>query len=172
MKRRWELWGGLDLGCGIFLAVHTHEQAVRMSGQCPIEVVAVEDPDGRYWGWIRTGEDEPTIIQPHQSSFEVCFPYGVQAEVKAGHGEVVRLDIGPKLPEWLPFESEYHMAEVLVSSRGMDNDCVRVLQRLMRAAGQEKNPKEDLWYFRWEKVNQTLAPLLELHSPVQEISNG
>jgi hypothetical protein len=59
---------------------HLHVHPVRL----------IEDPDGELRGWLAVGDTEPTMIYDRRV-FPVCFPYGVDAEVKAGHGEVVRL---------------------------------------------------------------------------------
>lgn len=37
--------------------------------------------------------DEPQMVYPRESLFSMCFPYGVQAEVDAGKGRVVRLAV-------------------------------------------------------------------------------
>lgn len=57
------------------------------------EVQLIEDPNGQYYGWVRAGEGEPTIIQPHSGMFEMQFPYGSRAEVARGKGEVVRMRV-------------------------------------------------------------------------------
>jgi hypothetical protein len=62
----------------------------------PVEqVIVTETEDGSYYGWLRTGESVPTMIYDHRIPFNMCFPYGVQAEVKAGNGRVVRLTVKP-----------------------------------------------------------------------------
>lgn len=72
---------------------------VEMHGRTPVEVELTEDPEGDYLGWIRTpdpnlprrNEGVPTMIQPHPSLFRMQFPYGPDAEVEAGRGEIVRM---------------------------------------------------------------------------------
>ncbi len=57
----------------------------------PVELT--EDPEGSYYGWIETGDDTPTMIQPHIHAFAIQFTYGIEAEIKAGKGQVVRLQV-------------------------------------------------------------------------------
>jgi hypothetical protein len=74
-----------------------------MYGVEPVEIEVIEDPDGRYYGWIDADRPdvpfsasytgEPVMIQPDGSLFRMQFPYGPQAEVDAGKGEVVRLSV-------------------------------------------------------------------------------
>jgi hypothetical protein len=56
-----------------------------------VEVVLTEDPQGHYYGWLATGEDEPTMIWPSRAQFECCFPYSWRDEVLRGHGEALRM---------------------------------------------------------------------------------
>lgn len=62
-----------------------------------VEVDVVEVPDGdlaaTHWGWMRPDDTQPIMIYPREVLFRVCFPYGVQAEVDAGKGRVVRLTV-------------------------------------------------------------------------------
>lgn len=62
-----------------------------------VEVSVAEVPDGdpaaTHWGWMATDATEPVMIYPREVLFRVCFPYGVQAEVDAGKGRVVRLAV-------------------------------------------------------------------------------
>jgi hypothetical protein len=76
------------------------ESYVRMYGREPVEVKLTEDPDGRYWGWIRaartglfprTHTGIPEMIQPHEGLFQVQFPYGPEESSRAGEGEIVRM---------------------------------------------------------------------------------
>ena len=55
--------------------------------------VAEDDPAATHWGWLRANDDTPVMIYPREVLFRVCFPYGVQAEVDAGKGRVVRLAV-------------------------------------------------------------------------------
>lgn len=58
-----------------------------------VEVTVAEGEDGPYYGWVDTDEQVPTMIHAHRILFSMCFPYGVQAEVDAGKGRVVRLTV-------------------------------------------------------------------------------
>ena len=97
--RSWEMWALDGLGVGgvqEFDYPSPHERFTRAYKQAHQEVVRVrvtENPDGRYYGWLATGNDVPTMIFAHGVLFRMCFPYNPQAEVEAGHGVVLRLDI-------------------------------------------------------------------------------
>ena len=62
-----------------------------------VEVDVTEVPEGdpaaTHWGWIRPQDTEPVLIYPREVLFRVCFPYGVEVEVAAGRGRVVRLAV-------------------------------------------------------------------------------
>jgi len=60
-----------------------------------VDVVKVPDdsPAATHWGWMRPTDTQPVMIYPHEVLFRVCFPYGVEAEVAAGKGRVVRLAV-------------------------------------------------------------------------------
>jgi hypothetical protein len=58
-----------------------------------VPVRLTEDPEGRYYGWLATGEDEPNMIWPSKAQFEMCFPYGPKAEEERGRGQTVRLSV-------------------------------------------------------------------------------
>ena len=74
---------------------------VRLYGHVPVAVELAEDPEGGYYGWIEADAEEtrrrheytgvPEMIQPHEGMFEVQFPYGPEAEVERGRGEIVRM---------------------------------------------------------------------------------
>lgn len=59
----------------------------------PVRVTVTETEDGPYWGWLEAGEDVPRMIYRREPLFRVCFPYGVEAEEKAGHGRLIRCDV-------------------------------------------------------------------------------
>lgn len=58
-----------------------------------VQVLCVEDNAGAYWGWIPSDDDIPTMIQPRPGMFEMQFTYGSAAEVGAGRGRIVRLNV-------------------------------------------------------------------------------
>lgn len=66
-----------------------------------VQVTVLEDPQGDYWGWLATGAATPTMIWPSENLFRVCFPYGPDAEVKAGKGRVVKLRVMKRETETL-----------------------------------------------------------------------
>ena len=65
----------------------------------PVTVTEVADdaPDGTHWGWIWADREldhgQPCMIWAFRGAFDAQFPYGPDAEVKAGKGRVVRLRI-------------------------------------------------------------------------------
>lgn len=56
-----------------------------------------EDTDGDYWSFQDTGEDTFHLIHPHKFLFDMCFPYGPDAEVEDGKGRIVRLKVAKAL---------------------------------------------------------------------------
>lgn len=65
----------------------------------PIEVLATEDPEGTYYGWLdrneHTGQwrESPSMIYERESLFRMCFPYGYKAAEQSGQGRPLRLRI-------------------------------------------------------------------------------
>jgi hypothetical protein len=58
-----------------------------------VEVEVREDPDGIHWGWFDNDDQEYCHIYPHEAHFRICFPYGPEAEEKAGKGRIVKLSV-------------------------------------------------------------------------------
>ncbi|SIH20189.1 Uncharacterised protein [Mycobacteroides abscessus subsp. abscessus] len=57
-------------------------------------VVVTEDPAGEYLGWLDTGRElDPPVLIQHAKVFGVQFVYGLQAELDAAKGTVVRLSV-------------------------------------------------------------------------------
>lgn len=71
-----------------------------------IPVTVSEEPNGRYWGWIVTGEDTPRMIWPSEVQFKMCFPYGPEAEQERGRGRIVRLKIEASQRDAPPYRSK------------------------------------------------------------------
>jgi hypothetical protein len=88
--RQWQMHGGRNFR-GTWFAVGD-ERYVQLHGTQPIPVLVTMDDEGDYLGWIEAGKSEPDLIQ-HRKIFNIQFPYGYQAEVEAGRGEVVGLRI-------------------------------------------------------------------------------
>lgn len=93
--RTWKLWAEEhEVG---FCNFGDSKEFVELYGEeYPIvEVVLTENPDGRYWGWIDTGETSPVpcLIWWSEPQFKMQFPYGVEIEVERGEGIVVRFDV-------------------------------------------------------------------------------
>lgn len=55
--------------------------------------VAHDDPAATHWAWLKAGDREPEMIYPRRVLYEVCFPYGPEAEERAGKGRTVRLAV-------------------------------------------------------------------------------
>lgn len=52
-----------------------------------------EDADGDYWSFQDNDEYSFHLIHPNKVLFDMCFAYGPDAEVKAGRGRIVRLNL-------------------------------------------------------------------------------
>lgn len=98
VSRQWEMWGHeLKTHDGKGFEYHhcsPDRRWVEMHrlSEPVVPVVVSESPSGNFLGWIETGTDVPTMIW-HERIFDICFPYGSKAEVEAGHGRVVRLEL-------------------------------------------------------------------------------
>jgi hypothetical protein len=102
-----------------------------MSGVPDDEIVLVElieDPDGQYAGWLTTGEGEIDLVQ-HRLIFDMQFPYGAEAEVKAGSGQVVHLR-AEQLAE-LPVKGE------IISTERVDENKNRIVLRIAERYGED-----------------------------------
>lgn len=92
---RWRMWahrydnGELwNLGSRQYAEAHGLTRPV-----LEVDVVEVEDgdPAATHWGWMRAGKTEPTMVYPRKSLLDMCFHYGMQVEIDAGKGRMVRL---------------------------------------------------------------------------------
>lgn len=92
---RWHMWAHrYDNGQLWNLGSRRHVEAhglTRPILEVDVVEVADDDPTATHWGWMRTGNDKPDMIYPRKSLLDMCFHYGVQAEVDVGKGRVVRL---------------------------------------------------------------------------------
>jgi hypothetical protein len=98
VARTWTQYGlEFDHTPGVYGSIYSHPRSVEMCKAPGVgEVVTLtltEDPDGDYWGWLKTGESEPSMVHCRESLFNMCFPYGPQASVEAGHGEILRFRV-------------------------------------------------------------------------------
>ena len=81
---------------GKFYNIFPSPLQVKMCGYNEDEIWAVdfeEDANGEYWAFQYTGTDDFHMIFPHKVLFDVCFAYGVEAEVETGKGRVVHLKV-------------------------------------------------------------------------------
>lgn len=90
----WELWAH-DYGKGFFMHIGPKRYVeLHMIKDHPIvEVDVEEDPEGTYYGFIRTGKEVPVMIYPSKTLFDICFPYGLEVEERAGKGKIVKLKV-------------------------------------------------------------------------------
>lgn len=101
----WRMWAGERTGRGgstetTIVHVGTDEGFARRSGiEEPFEVAVEEVSEGQHThvGWMRSesahGDGIPRLIYEHIQLLQICMPYGISAEVAAGHGRVVYLKI-------------------------------------------------------------------------------
>lgn len=52
-----------------------------------------DDPESNYWGFLDKNDDYVSLIFPSWVQFSICFPYGIEAEEKAGNGRRVNLTL-------------------------------------------------------------------------------
>jgi len=62
----------------------------------PIPVTVALHEDGPYWAWQDTGASDFNFIFTHRTGVSMCFPYGVEVEIKAGKGSLVRVNVTPR----------------------------------------------------------------------------
>lgn len=73
---------------------YPNKVAVRCAGATDEEIVPVRislSEEGPLFGWMPKDRDYPSMIYPSMIHVTMCFPYGVEAAVRAGQGRVVRL---------------------------------------------------------------------------------
>ncbi len=81
---------------GHYYNIFSSSFATKMCGYDESEIDAIlfeEDEDGQYWSFQDTGEEDYHLIFPHEVLFNICFAYGVKAEVDSGRGRIVHLSI-------------------------------------------------------------------------------
>ncbi len=103
MTRSWRMFAGRNepgFAAGEF-SRFSDERTVRFKGVTnPVEVELIEDPDGRYWGYIRLPSSSisdrnltgaPTMVWGHEGMFRMQSPDGFRSDVERGRGEIVRM---------------------------------------------------------------------------------
>ena len=62
-----------------------------------IAIDVTEDPNGKWWGWVRTDSYEnngiPSMIHEDIRLVDMCFPYGMKEAEKAGDGHRIQLHV-------------------------------------------------------------------------------
>lgn len=79
---------------GTYYHFFPHPRLVESCSSEPITVHKVRvqpDDNGRYWGWWDAERQCFTMIWPSRTQFEMCFPYGPEAEERRGRGLICRL---------------------------------------------------------------------------------
>lgn len=78
-----------------FTSIHIGaDERIAAIADAESRVVVTEDPAGEYLGWLDTGhEEDPPVLIQHAKVFGVQFVYGLQAELDARKGTVVRLSV-------------------------------------------------------------------------------
>lgn len=81
----------------VFDAIAENPRHARMHGYTdPTPVTVSVTEDGPYWGWLPAATElrpfpTPVMIYRRKVLFDVCFPYGPEADERAGQGRIVRL---------------------------------------------------------------------------------
>lgn len=59
-----------------------------------VDVTETED-NPTHWGWLDTKKPDgpPHMVWPSRGQIEMCFPYGMNAEIERGGGRMVELTI-------------------------------------------------------------------------------
>lgn len=58
-----------------------------------LHVQLVPDDTGTYWCWHDAKDDEFYHVYHDKKLLEMCFPYGIQAEIDRGFGTAVRVRV-------------------------------------------------------------------------------
>lgn len=101
MPKTWIIYGAKNAskrtpnGDEYFHHFYPTPRLVRFCGTPTEQVLAItlrEDEKGEYLGWLRTGEEVPSLIQLAYV-FPIQFTNGVQEEINKGKGQVVKLAV-------------------------------------------------------------------------------
>lgn len=80
-----------------FDSIYAHPGATKMClGKEPTDIYKIELEEcenGQYWAYQDKGKDDINMIHPHVKAFGICFPYGLESELKRDRGRVVRLKV-------------------------------------------------------------------------------
>jgi len=93
-KPDWVMFAGRDKENAGFSDFFDHPEYVKMYGHQEIVLVDVtEDAEGPYYGWLQTGENRPSLIQPREIMYSTQFAYGPERAEAAGQGRTIRLSV-------------------------------------------------------------------------------
>lgn len=96
MADRWSMfahnqgWGLTNPGPRPYVELHGLPDPIV---EVEVVLVADGDPAATHWGWLKSGGETPSMIWPSWACYSTCFPYGPEAEEKAGRGRTVRLAV-------------------------------------------------------------------------------
>ena len=98
----WTLWGydyghNTKLNDRLFLHIGP-KRYVELHGlkEPIVEILATEDPEGAYHGWLPAGIATPCWIWPSQVQRDMCFPYGPKVAEEKGEGKRMRFTVRAK----------------------------------------------------------------------------
>ena len=81
---------------GIYQHFYPAPEVVRMCGvevKDILHVAVIEDPDGDYWAWYDSKDDCFTLVYHDKLLLGMCFPYGLEAAIKAEQGNAYQVRI-------------------------------------------------------------------------------
>ncbi len=91
--RTWNMWAH-DYGkCFIHIGPKRYVELHGITSSPIVEIRLTEDTTGDYYGWLKTGQDTPTMIWPSEAQFSMCFAYGPNVEVERGEGQKLRFTV-------------------------------------------------------------------------------
>lgn len=85
---------------GHYFHLHSNPRTTKLYSDAAVYHVTLHrvkagEPQGQYWGWwdydTEFRKAGLSMVYPHRVLFDMCFPYGPEAVVKAGQGEIVNL---------------------------------------------------------------------------------
>jgi len=78
-----------------FFHIFPHPKLALMCGSGPVYELELRETEkgevSDYWGWYDNEKNDYSMIYPNKTPFKMCFPYGYEAEEKAGKGRAVNL---------------------------------------------------------------------------------
>ncbi|MBI2673425.1 hypothetical protein HYX19_04135 [Candidatus Woesearchaeota archaeon] len=76
-----------------FVDIYANIKAVMMFGSGPYYRIVLRENNesglSQYYGWKDFKYKSYDMIYPLEEAVKMCFPYGIEAEEKAGHGKLI-----------------------------------------------------------------------------------